>query len=63
MALQDCRMPHVRMRRTLQINNSKKKEEFKNMPVLRALLDETKKQGSLLAPETTVSSNFINTGL
>ncbi|KAH9750479.1 DNA (cytosine-5)-methyltransferase [Citrus sinensis] len=33
------------------------------MPVLRALLDETKKQGSLLAPETTVSSNFINTDM
>ncbi|KAH9750483.1 DNA (cytosine-5)-methyltransferase [Citrus sinensis] len=43
--------------------SKKNDQSFENLPVLRALLDETKKQGSLLAPETTVSSNFINTDM
>ncbi|KAH9684650.1 hypothetical protein KPL70_013634 [Citrus sinensis] len=41
---------------------SKKNDQiFENLPVLLALLDETKKQGSLITLETSASSSLINT--
>ncbi|KAK9213849.1 hypothetical protein WN944_005834 [Citrus x changshan-huyou] len=43
---------------------SKKNDQiFENLPLLLALMDETKKQGSLITLETSASSSLINTGM
>ncbi|ESR44720.1 DNA (cytosine-5)-methyltransferase 1 [Citrus sinensis] len=43
---------------------SKKNDQiFENLPLLLALMDETKKQGSSIILETSTSSSLINTGM